>query len=246
MKMSKLTRNLGLTVLVALPLLLAACVYDTGGAPQIPDQPPVAVVTLPAEIPTVEVPSTVDAGGIPMSTATFTPGTYTASAVGYYADIPMEVTVTFSANQILSIEVSDAGNTFYGSGWALRALPGVPDQIIVQQSTQNIDAFTGGTLTRNAVIEAVEDTIVQAGSTPIALIPIIPTAPLAGDRFIPGYVEVTVERGEDREGNLMLYGLGGDGNIPMNMRISFGRDEFHILWWWPSIRPRWNCRCWRN
>ena len=198
--------------------------------PPAPAQPapapapaPVPPAPEPAPAPAPEPPAQLE-GGLPTATAAFTPGTHVVTAMGYHSTTPLTVSVTFSADQITDITLVDHEESMYGSGWFFRAYPGVPDQILVQQSTNGIDAFSGATLTRNAVIEAVEEAIVLAGADPAQLEPQTITAPLPGDRFIPGFVEVTVSRGTDREGHTKLYNDAYD----MNLRVSFGRNEFHV------------------
>ena len=130
------------------------------------------------------------------------------------------------------MSVVEHGDSAYGSGWFWRAYPGVPDQILVRQSTQDVDAFTGATFTKEAIIAAVEDTIRQAGADPQALEPQFIDAPLPGDRFIPGFHMVTVPANTmDVNGDpltegatRMLYNEEED----MTLLVSFGRNEFHL------------------
>jgi len=144
----------------------------------------------------------------------------------------MTVEVSFNENQITSIEILEHNESMYGSGWGFRALPGVPDQILVRQSTLDIDTFTGATSTRDSVIAAVEEAIAEAGASPANLQPQTITAPLPGDRFIPGYIEITVPAntmdidGEPltEDATRMLY--SEDTN--MTLRLSFGRNELHL------------------
>ena len=168
---------------------------------------------------------------LPVSTAVFMPGIYTSIVPGWQG-APMTVQVTFSENQITDIEIVEHSESIYGSGWAFRALPGVPDQILVRQSTQDIDIFTGATTTRDAVISAVEYAIEQAGANPAQLVPQFITSPLPGDRFIPGFIEITVPSSTmDIYGNPLTEGATRMLNSPdtdMNLRLSFGRNEFHL------------------
>ncbi|MCL2580307.1 MAG: FMN-binding protein [Oscillospiraceae bacterium] len=168
---------------------------------------------------------------LPVATANFTPGSYTAVVPGFQ-EAPMTVEVHFSENQITGIEIFEHGESVYGSGWAFRALPGVPDQILVRQSTRDIDTFTGATITRGAVISAVESAIAQAGAEPSQLEPQFISAPLPGDRFIPGFVEVTVPANTmDTYGNPLAEGavrMLFSEDTDMNLRLSFGRNVFHL------------------
>ena len=168
---------------------------------------------------------------LPFATAVFSPGVYTAT-VPAFREAPMTIQVSFSSDRITGIEILEHDESMYGSGWAFRALPSVPDQILVRQSTQYIDAFTGATITRDAVISAVEETIIQAGVDPSQLTPQFIEAPLPGDRFVPGFIEITVPAntmdiyGNPLAGEAMRMLYSEDAN--MNLRLSFGRNEFHL------------------
>ena len=94
----------------------------------------------------------------------------------------MTVEVTFGESQITNVVITEHGDSMYGAGWFWRAYPAVPDQILVQQSTSGLDTFTGATVTQDAIVAAVNDTIAQAGANPDALVPQPLTAPLPGDR----------------------------------------------------------------
>lgn len=183
------------------------------------------------EMPVLDTAPAVGAGGFPVATATFTPGSHTIEVPGWQ-DYPMVVQTTFSENQITAIEIISHNESKYGSGWALRAIEAVPDQIMVHQSTQGLDSFTGATSTQESIVLAVETAISDAGVDPADLEPQLPTAPLLGDSFIPGLVEITVPHsthnltgtgaadGSDR----MLYSQEHN----MYLRVSFGRNSFHL------------------
>ena len=179
-------------------------------------------------------------GGLPRATATFAPGTYRVS-YGSADDTawrrgPLVLDVTFSANQIAGITVVEHGDSDYpASGWWFRAYPGVPDQILVRQSTQEIDAFTGATRTRESFIGAVNQAIELAGARPEDLRPQISAEPLPGDRFVPGFHVITVPAGamdirgnpataDTPAGQRMLYNNDAD----MTLRVSFGRNDFFV------------------
>ncbi|MCL2574979.1 MAG: hypothetical protein FWE33_00970 [Defluviitaleaceae bacterium] len=206
----KKTKLLGIVFAAALGLVLAACVYDGEFVPG-----ETGAVTLPASV-------------LPNATATFTPGTYTGTAfvtnVGggqWRGQTPMVVDVTFSANQIVSINLVSHGESRYApNSYMYRAYPGVADTILVEQSTLGvrfdvegdrnaanfnagrdnaINVFTGGTNTQEIIVLAVEDAIRQAGVEPSALNRVNQienmTAPIMGDRFIPGMQFVYVPAG---------------------------------------------------
>ena len=217
--------------------IMAACGGGADDAGETPDTPLATPAPSPELPPEPEVEDETNATdtwaieGLPISTATFIPGIYTAYAPGWQ-DTPLHVEVSFSENQITNIAVTEHGESMYGSGWFFRAYPATMDQILVRQSTQEIDEFTGATVTRNAIIAAVEDAIAQAGAAPTDLAPQHIDAPLAGDRFIPGFHIVTVPANTmDIHGNplpsdypTMLYSPDED----MTLRVSFGRNEFHL------------------
>ena len=95
--------------------------------------------------------------------ALYTPGTYTAKAMGNYGDV--EVSVTFSETEILSIEIGEHIET-----------PSIAEPVfnkfskeIVEFQSLAIDMISGATNTSRAVLEAVEDCVVQAGGDVAAL-----------------------------------------------------------------------------
>ena len=231
--MIRFKKQIALGVTAAMLMVtLAAC--GTDDPPPAPTPTPTPTPTQDATPPATPDPDPVAESaipGLPLATATFTPGTFRAT-VPSYNENPLTVEVVFSENQITEVTVVEHGDSMYGSGWFWRAYPGVPDQILVRQSTQDIDAFTGATITRLAIIEAVEDAISQAGANPQDLEPQTITSPLPGDRFIPGFHQIVVPANTmDIEGNLlegdamrMLYSEDTD----MTLRISFGRNEMHL------------------
>ena len=221
-------RVLIILLAAVLVLGLAACGQGTQDPPQA--QPPAPAT--PAQPTPAPAPGGDGPDGLPVATASFTPGVYTVTVPGWQ-EAPMTVQVTFSENQIVDIELLEHNESMYGSGWALRALPGVPDQILVRQSTLDIDAFTGATSTRESVIAAVEEAIAEAGANPADLAPQFITAPLPGDRFIPGFVEITVPAntmdiyGNPLEGEDAVRMLWNEEE-DMTLRVSFGRNELHL------------------
>ena len=139
-----------------------------------------------------------------VASGSFTPGTFTASADSFGG--PLTVEVTFAADSIVSINV-DHSDT---AAWARRAVPTIPQMILHRQSTQDIDVIASATMTSSAVLEAVNDTIVQAGADPSSLVPNIPTQPLPGATFIAGQHIVEAESWD---------------NAPMTMQVVFSQDE---------------------
>ncbi|MGI6193582.1 MAG: FAD-dependent oxidoreductase [Christensenellales bacterium] len=97
----------------------------------------------------------------------YTAGTYTATTRGMKGDLTVEV--TFSETEITKVEVKDHKET-YGIGYGLPTTPVevVPDQIVAKQ-TLAVDAITGATITRAAILNAVADAVAQAGGDADAL-----------------------------------------------------------------------------
>jgi len=227
--MKKLILSLG-----ALALLAACGTGGTDNNQQVTQQPPVVIDTPTTTTPPVTEPVDTNVTvleGLPFATASFTPGTFTASAPSHQ-DAPLTVSVSFSENQITDIHVVSHSDSTYGSGWFFRSYPAVADQIFVQQSTHGLDAFAGATTTKTAIITAVEDAITQAGANPADLTPQLQSAPLPGDKFRPGFYEITVPAGA-----MNIYGepyQEGDVRMPyseetdMVLRVSAGRNYFHV------------------
>ena len=239
-------------VIVAL-ITLTACASEAPTQAQIPPPPPMRTAPRPGQgtgfAPQATAPEPTPAPAaspqpevivertapdpdlLPQASTSFTPGTFSAT-VHSFNEAPMTVEVTFGESQITNIVVAEHGDSMYGSGWFWRAYPSVPDQILVRQSTQELDAFTGATVTQDAIVAAVEDAITQAGAKPGDLVPVTMTAPLPGDRFMPGFHVITVPANTlDVYGNAlagdamrMLYSETDD----MTLRVSFGRNDFHL------------------
>lgn len=89
-----------------------------------------------------------------------TDGVYTASANGRNGNVEVQVTIT--DGRIADVEVLSHEET---EGIADPALERIPRLIVDSQSTQ-IDTVSGATLTSNAIIQATEDAILQAGGNP--------------------------------------------------------------------------------
>ena len=192
---------------------------------------------------------------LPTATATFNPGTYRvivptiscddsdsvwntsrttdpdtlANAAVFSIGVPMVLYVTFSANQIVDIDIAFHGeSTSPMTAWLQRNYPMIPDQILVRQSTMEVCMPTGATITRNAILRGVNEAIVEAGVDPRNLVPQIPTAPLAGDLFMPGFY--------------VYYLPGGTYNIwgqPIDWAVD-GGDEGHRALSRPATEAEFN------
>lgn len=86
----------------------------------------------------------------------FTAGTYEASAEGYGGTLTIET--TFTESEIEKVEVVESSETV---GIGDSAIESLTDQAIENQ-TLALDAVSGATLSSEAFIEALEDTVKQA------------------------------------------------------------------------------------
>ena len=93
----------------------------------------------------------------------FTAGTYTASAQGNNG--PVTVEVVFSDNAIVSVTVTEHGET---AGLSDPAISGIPAAIVDQQSL-SVDTVAGATFTSKGILAAVADCVAQAGVDPETL-----------------------------------------------------------------------------
>lgn len=93
------------------------------------------------------------------SSGKYTAGTYTATASGHSSDV--EVTATFSSNEITDVTLDVSGETESIGGVAAEELI---SQIKEAQSS-DIDGVSGATETSNAVKAALEDCITQASGS---------------------------------------------------------------------------------
>ena len=108
-----------------------------------------------------------EANGVAAWDGTYTPGTYTATAKGKIADITVEV--TFTENAIAEVKVVDHKETL-GLGYGVSTAPiDMFPGLIVEKQSLAIDVVTNATVTGNALIAAVADTVAQAGGDAEAL-----------------------------------------------------------------------------
>lgn len=107
------------------------------------------------------------AGVSKASAATYTPGTYTATAKGMNG--PVTVTATFDEKSIVEVVLDVSGETKDIGAAAGDALT---EQILAAQGPQ-IDGVSGATLTSNAVKEALVDCINQAGGNAVMAEPVV-------------------------------------------------------------------------
>ena len=99
--------------------------------------------------------------------ALFAAGTYETEAAGYGGEgNPIKLKVTFSDQEIESIEYTADGETPTVGGMAL---PKLVDAALAAQSP-DIDLTSGATITYNGFIAALNDAIVLAGADPSKLV----------------------------------------------------------------------------
>ena len=98
-----------------------------------------------------------------MAQATYTPGTYTATADGLGG--PVEVSVTVSDSKITEVKVVSHSET---AGVSDRPIKEIPAAIVEYQSLA-IDTVSGASYTSNAILTAAADAIKQAGGDVDAL-----------------------------------------------------------------------------
>lgn len=89
--------------------------------------------------------------------ATYTDGTYTASAKGCLSDVA--VTVTITGGKVTNVAIDASGETPDLGGKAAEQLA---DALTASGSTAGVDAVTGSTMTSDAVFTAMDDCLAQA------------------------------------------------------------------------------------
>lgn len=182
-----------------LALLLGASVLASlAGCSQ--SQPASAETTTAAQTVAAE---TENADGL------FTPGTYQAEADGMNG--PVKVAVTVDADNILSVEVLEHGETTGISDPAIERIP----QAIVDGQSIAIDAVSGATMTSNAILNAAKAALLEAGATEEAISKAVVSQASAGE---------DVERTAD----VVIIGSGGAGMSAALEAIKAGGDVIVI------------------
>lgn len=87
----------------------------------------------------------------------YKPGTYVGTGKGHNGDVKVEV--KFDADKITAVKVLEHEET---DNIASTPIERIPEEIVNGQ-TLNVDIVTGATFTSNAILEAVEDAVLQAG-----------------------------------------------------------------------------------
>ena len=89
--------------------------------------------------------------------ASYTDGTYTASAHGCLSDVA--VTVTITGGKVTDVDIDASGETPELGGNAAAALA---EQLTEAGTTSGVDAVAGATMTSDAVLTAMDDCLSQA------------------------------------------------------------------------------------
>ena len=89
--------------------------------------------------------------------ATYTDGTYTASAKGCLSAVA--VTVTITGGKVTNVAIDASGETPDLGGKAAEALS---SSLLAAGSTAGVDAVSGSTMTSDAVFAAMNDCLAQA------------------------------------------------------------------------------------
>ena len=89
--------------------------------------------------------------------ASYTDGTYTASAHGCLSDVA--VTVTITGGKVTDVDIDASGETPELGGNAAAALA---EQLTEAGITSGVDAVAGATMTSDAVFTAMDDCLSQA------------------------------------------------------------------------------------
>jgi len=134
-------RHLKKMAVICSILLLVMSVVACSG----PTEPEPPEETPPEETPPEEEP------------ALYTPGTYQTEVPGHNA--PIKLSVTFSEDEIVSIDIIEHRET---EGLADPALKELPERIIQHQSL-GVDTMAGATISSVMVINGVADCVDQAG-----------------------------------------------------------------------------------
>ena len=89
--------------------------------------------------------------------ATYTDGTYTASAKGCLSDVA--ITVNITGGKVTNVDIDASGETPELGGKAAESLTA---RLKEAGSTAGVDAVTGSTMTSDAVFAAMDDCLAQA------------------------------------------------------------------------------------
>ena len=129
----------------------------------------------------------------PVEEGAYKAGTYEASADGRNG--PVKVSVTFTADAIESVKITEHTET---AGISDPAINDIPTAIVTYQSL-GVDAISGATITSDAILAAVADCVTQAGGDVEAL----KAVPAGGEKVEGALQDATVD--------VLVVGGGGAG-----------------------------------
>lgn len=132
-----------------------------------------------------------EAKGEDVATAKMNDGTYNASALGFDLKGLVPVTVKISDNKIVDIAIGESGET---NGYYQSVEKNLIPRVIENQSI-NVDAITGATVTSNAVLQGVQDCLIQSGADVTAMFKELPKS----------------TNTEEYDVDVVVVGLGGSG-----------------------------------
>ncbi|MCR5230407.1 MAG: flavocytochrome c [Solobacterium sp.] len=123
-------------------------------------------------------------------------GTFTAEAVGQGGESnPVKVTITLENGEITNVEAEGPGET---AGIGTKAIEQLPGEIVAG-NTLDVDAVSGATVTSNAILEAAEKALADAGLKP--------------EDLAKKEVEKAAAEDSVRDVDVVVIGAGGAGLI---------------------------------
>ena len=136
------------------------------------------------------------------------PGTYTASALGYWQIWELPVTITVNETSLLSISVPQSREENGETEGIMNTVEELLFPRMIEQQSVTVDAITGCTVTSNTVKTAVEKALVEAliagGSDPSAI-----------SNFYRTSEKSEVGVTEEIETDILVVGLGTGGVLAM-------------------------------
>ena len=138
----------------------------------------------------------------------YTAGTYTAQEKGYAGYVTVTMTID-EEGKIASVKADGPNETPTVGGYALEDVPGM---IVKAQSTE-VDAYSGATFTRDAIVKAAQNCLEQASKPAESAAPAYkPGTYTAQEKGYAGYVTVTLTI--DKEGKIASVKAEGPSETP--------------------------------
>ena len=101
-------------------------------------------------------------GAAATAEASYTPGTYTATAPGFGGDVT--VTITVDENGITDVQVEGADETPTVGGVAVANMPAA----ILAAGSADVDMITGATVTSTAILTALNEALAEAAGADLS------------------------------------------------------------------------------